>query len=173
MNERESLSMLLTHVEKHLAASDNRRLLEPACPSSEIGSLQAATRLQLHAELPDGYASLLAMTDGLLVGDIEFFASRRRRAKFAAIDDDFNDPWVSIGGFLDENTSRRADDDWFAGYLLVGESESSLLAMDVRSSRWQDIDVVGRDVMREYHSFAELAWYTAMLRINLPPFPKG
>jgi hypothetical protein len=121
--------------------------LQPPCPSDAIRKLNAASLKQLSHRIPDGYANLLALMNGLDWNGLVIYASHR--TSIVGHSDRL------IEGFIDGNLAYR-DFEPMKEYLVFGDDGTSLYVYHTSEALYQIILSVGLSVMESFESFESM-----------------
>ncbi len=121
--------------------------LQPPCPPERLVELRARCAAELGAELPEGYAALLARTDGLNWDGAVINASHRAPV--------VGHPGRRLNDVVEMNLIWR-DHPSMAAWFVCGESNLDLYALHLATGRFHVLEQVPTHSFEAYDTFAEL-----------------
>ena len=125
---------------------------QPPCSTADIEELKEKVRVELHAELPEGYTDFLKTTDGYNWNSVFIYASKKT--------ENFE------YDFIEMNALRR-DLDWINDFLIFGSNDMDEFVYQISTGQFQTRDRVPFDLVRTFASFDEMIAH--VLQENLQP----
>lgn len=130
-----------------LLKTDYDAVLQPPITDAALGQIQARTRAELGAELPDGYLSFLRTADGLNWNGRFFYASQRVPLA--------TEPTIFTRAFVETNREWRGHEP-YAQHLFFAEGEDRLYAYNESLGRYEILDRATDAVLAKLGSAEEL-----------------
>lgn len=118
--------------------------IQPPCTEERLAQLRLRVRDELGAELPEEYADLLRMQDGMNYNGLFLYASETTpivRARGAAIQ-----------GIVEANLGWR-DDERLNAYLVFGDGNMDLYARHLPTGEYHVLDRVPGNLIETHPSF--------------------
>ena len=111
-----------------------------------------------HIDLPDEYAELLFLTDGLYWGGIEFFASQVHSDKKQG---------VNITDLISQNRLFQALNPDKEECVLVGHTDEENYIFNAKNGKWEIIEEFENNILKSFTSFEEMFQYVIEEQVEL------
>lgn len=129
---------------------------QPPSTEDEIEELRKKSKIELGADVPDGYVDFLRITNGVDCNGLLIFAHNTVP--------NLNDKRKSIQGFVDANLDHRSLEE--KNRLLVfAESGDDLYVYDTQTGKYQLLDHLTLDEMERFSSFETMITYAIEKRL--------
>lgn len=129
------------------SAAQYKEALEPPCTETKLARLRDRSRAELAIDIPVAYENFLRIMDGLDFNGVMVYASEQTQSNDASR--------ANIFGFVETNLLHR-DVEALNNYLVFGQSDMDIYAMNIKANEYQVLDKVSLDVIASVGTFEEL-----------------